>query len=140
VVGFKRILFCGDFSGHALLAFEKAAYLARREGGHLAVLHVVGPDPHGRKITPEEAHALAEEVRGEMRTRYLEQAPDLEADLIVRRGHPGHEILAQLADDPMDLVVMGAQGLSGVKLALFGSVSEEVSRKAPCSCLIVRGH
>jgi nucleotide-binding universal stress UspA family protein len=33
---------------------------------------------------------------------------------------------------------MGSQGLSGMGLVLLGSVAERVSRRAPCTCLVVR--
>jgi nucleotide-binding universal stress UspA family protein len=39
---------------------------------------------------------------------------------------------------PADLVVMGSHGRKGLARFLLGSVSEGVSRHAPCSVLIVR--
>jgi nucleotide-binding universal stress UspA family protein len=39
---------------------------------------------------------------------------------------------------PADLVVLGSHGRKGLSRFLLGSVSEGVSRHAPCSVLIVR--
>jgi universal stress protein A len=38
----------------------------------------------------------------------------------------------------MDLVILGAYGLPGVELVLFGSVAKRIAHKAPCSVLIIR--
>ena len=39
---------------------------------------------------------------------------------------------------PIDLVVMGAYGFTGMGLVIFGSVAKRISHKAPCSVMIVR--
>jgi universal stress protein A len=41
-------------------------------------------------------------------------------------------------DEKIDIVVLGAYGLSGVELVLFGSVAKRISHKAPCTVMIVR--
>lgn len=73
-----------------------------------------------------------------MRERYLEQTGGYPAQVRLRRGMPSIEILDELKESRADLVVLGAEGLSGVGLVLLGSTAERVSRRAPCACLVVR--
>ncbi len=37
-----------------------------------------------------------------------------------------------LNENPVDIVVMGSYGLSGMGLVFFGSVAKRISYKAPC--------
>jgi nucleotide-binding universal stress UspA family protein len=53
-------------------------------------------------------------------------------------GRPESAIVATAARDGTDLVVVGHRGLSGVRRALLGSVSEHVTTHAPCSVLVAR--
>jgi universal stress protein A len=58
--------------------------------------------------------------------------------LIVLDGHVSTELINFLDDNPIDIVVLGAYGLSGMGLVIFGSVAKRVAHKAPCSVMIVR--
>ena len=52
----------------------------------------------------------------------------------------GHRAILQTAESKSaDLIVMGAQGKTGMSLALFGSTTQEVIRGAKCPVLTVRG-
>jgi nucleotide-binding universal stress UspA family protein len=53
-------------------------------------------------------------------------------------GQAAPSILSEAAEQPSDLVVVGARGLGPVKRLLLGSVSEYVLRHASCPVLIVR--
>ncbi len=63
----------------------------------------------------------------------------LEIHPVVVDGIPGAEILMAIDQYQIDLVVVGAKGLSGLKRFLLGSVSEWILSDAPCSVLVVRG-
>ncbi len=65
--------------------------------------------------------------------------PRLEVRSDVVEGLPGAEILAAIDQHQIDLVVVGAKGLSGIQRFLLGSVSEWILSDAPCSVLVVRG-
>jgi len=56
----------------------------------------------------------------------------------VRSGNPAEEIVRAAKDRGVDLIVVGARGLGGVKRLLLGSVSERVLRDARCPVLIVK--
>ena len=58
--------------------------------------------------------------------------------LIVTRGTPSQEILREAARRNVDLIALGAKGLTGVRSFLLGSVSYRIARYAQSSVLIVR--
>ena len=51
-----------------------------------------------------------------------------------------HRDLRRVAEaESPDLIVMGAQGRGGMGLALFGSTTQQIVRRATCPVLTVRG-
>ena len=82
----------------------------------------------------EEALAsdLADVGDAESRTR----APNVSSD-VVWANKPAEAIVAWTRKRRIDLLVMGSEGLGGVRRALLGSTASAVSRQAPCSVLIV---
>jgi len=56
----------------------------------------------------------------------------------VARGDPAQEILKAAAKRDVDLIALGAKGLSGVRRFLLGSVAQRTARYAQCSVLVVR--
>ena len=56
----------------------------------------------------------------------------------VREGYPADEILKVVAEQSIDLVVLGARKLGALSRFLLGSTSETMLSHAPCSVLIVR--
>jgi nucleotide-binding universal stress UspA family protein len=56
---------------------------------------------------------------------------------IVRVGPPAREILASAKDSAAALVVMGTQGLGGIRKLFFGSIAEKVLRDAAVPVLAV---
>ncbi len=141
---YGNILCALDFSPHADAAFQAALELAREEGANLCLLHVYVP---GTPLIPGEKPSnaknlsdqdLAARLRAYIEDEYLPKAEGVPCQVVLRRGHPSVEILAQMDDSPAHLVVVGAQGLSGMGLVILGSVAERVARKANCDCLLVR--
>jgi nucleotide-binding universal stress UspA family protein len=59
---------------------------------------------------------------------------------IVAEGHAADRILAAIAEHRVNLVVVGAQGVSAWKRLLMGSTSETVLSQAPCSVLVAPEH
>ncbi len=141
---FHNIVCCTDFSDHADRALTASLDQARADGARLTLLHVVAPRAPllpGEK--PKDSARLSDQelshrLRAYMEERYVSRLEGLDWRLSLRRGHPSEEILGHLKDRDADLVVLGSQGLSGMGLVLLGSVAERVSRRAPCSCLVVR--
>jgi len=57
---------------------------------------------------------------------------------IVARGDASQEILREAVERNVDLIAMGAKGLTGVRNFLLGSVAQRIARYATASVLIVR--
>ncbi len=141
---YRHIVCCLDFSDQAREAFETALALAQADQARLTLLHVVhsgaplvpGESPReARRLDKDE---LKERLGEAMRQRYVERTGGYPVQVRLRRGLPSIEILEEIKEHGADLVVLGAEGLSGVGLVLLGSTAERVSRRAPCSCLVVR--
>lgn len=56
----------------------------------------------------------------------------------VAHGDPSPEILREAVQRKVDLIALGAKGLSGVRRFLLGSVAQRIARYAKCSVLIVK--
>lgn len=52
-------------------------------------------------------------------------------------GRPAHKIVQIAKEEKSDLIVIGRSSRSFIARLLFGSVSDEVVRKAPCPVLVV---
>ena len=75
----------------------------------------------------------------ELQRFILENRPGSHCDLetAVLPGEARFEILRELAEHPVDLVVLGTHGRSGLDRLVLGSVAATVARKAPCSVLLI---
>jgi nucleotide-binding universal stress UspA family protein len=69
----------------------------------------------------------------------LENRPDVpvHVDCAVLSGDARAEILRTADEQPVDLVVLGSHGRSGLDRLMLGSVASTVARKAPCSVLVI---
>ena len=142
---FKRILCCVDFSSNAESAFKASLDMAVKYGSTLHLLHVLPPvvNPLITDIdivVPEaNSAALVPKVEAKMQEVYAGRIDSsMNYVISVKDGHVSSEILNYLLDETIDLVILGAYGLSGVELVLFGSVAKRIAHKAPCSVMIVR--
>lgn len=145
-VVFKRILCPMDFSASALQAFGFAVDLARQGNGSVTVLHVIEwlaeeePRAHAHFNVPEYRQHLVADAHERLQALLAkEPRTRCETEDVVVIGRAHREILAMAAAREADLVVMGAQGRSGMALALFGSTTQQVVRAATCPVLTVRG-
>lgn len=138
---FKRILCPIDFSPSALLALGFALDLARQADGLVKLLHAMEwlPDEEPG-ITAHFDIPEVRDARQRLRTLVSEESRTwVEIDDLVVFGSASDEILRAAKTEPADLIVMGAQGRSGIGLALFGSTTQQVVRGAMCPVLTVRG-
>jgi len=144
-VRFGNILCPMDFSSSAEQAFGFALDLARQADGTVTLLHVIEwlaeeePRPHARFDIPEyrghlttTAHdRMVALAAGESRTW-----SKIQDKVVFGRAH--RQILSVADEISADLIAMGAQGLGGFGLALFGSTMQQVVRAAHCPVLVIR--
>jgi nucleotide-binding universal stress UspA family protein len=121
----RRILFPTDFSDASRRAGQTAAALAHHFDARLIVLHVISP------ITDPELRRAA------LRSTTAELSSDVFVEAETVTGIPARQILAYASRHPIDLIVMGTHGRTGVSHAVLGSVAEAVVRRAPCLVLTV---
>ena len=65
--------------------------------------------------------------------------PLCEIDDLLLAGKPYREILRLAREQDVDLIVMGVHGRGAIDRMLFGSVTEQIVRRATCPVLTVRG-
>jgi universal stress protein A len=140
----KQIACCVDFSQNADAAFVTALEMAEKYLAKLLVIHVlplvINPVLTAEWVLPEEPRDnIIIELEKRMQKEYGDRVGDkVDYQLIVLDGHVSTEILTFLNENPVDIVVVGSYGLTGMGLVFFGSVAKRISYKAPCSVMIVR--
>ena len=137
-----KILVPTDFSAHADEAFRVAHTLARALGAEVILFHVAQPPA----VATEGGPLLANPPQGdtidlwERFHRFQPADPSVRVRhevIVAEKPNAGYilEILDKLG---CDLIVMGTHGRSGLKHLLFGSVAEEVVRRAHCPVMVVK--
>jgi nucleotide-binding universal stress UspA family protein len=120
-------IICGvDDSESAKRAARVARGLSSMLGLRLVFVHVVeAGSPH------EKISALADRLQ-----HLTEGCTELDcgAAWLVDVGHPVDRLVAAAKDEEASFLVVGAQG---PRSSLLGSVSAEVSRRAPCPVVVV---
>lgn len=109
-----------------------ALYVIEMPDGRWAQL--VGPElqlPVSEKVEEYAADIL--ETATELATEY-----DRSLETNVVTGEPDDRIVAQAAEESVDLIVIGSHGKEGISRVLLGSVAETVVRRSPVSVLVVR--
>jgi nucleotide-binding universal stress UspA family protein len=135
----QRLLVPLDGSGLAEAAVGLAAFLARRLGAELVLLHIVERRP------PERVHGEPHLRGGAEAEAYLEQvAARLRSPGLRVRSHvhAGPEvdvaaaIAAHLPEQAGDLIVMSTHGRGGMRGWVLGSIAHQVVRRG-CPVLLV---
>jgi nucleotide-binding universal stress UspA family protein len=138
----RKILVPTDFSAHADEAFRVAHTLARAVGAEVILFHVARPPAvvaeGGRLVTDP-----AKEIAANLWDCFHSVQPSdpkvrVEHEVIVA-DRPGADHVIDILDKlGCDLIVMGTHGHSWIKQRLFGSVTEEVVRRAHCPVMVVK--
>ncbi len=146
----NTILVPHDFSESAEHATEIACHEARIHGARVVLLHVVELLPHfghetlimtipgtSTQISVLRYHLQAAET--ELASIMTRLGTDgVEVSAVVRNGVPVDEIREYLALEPIDLIVMGTHGRSGLRRLLVGSVAEKLVRVSPVPVMTIR--
>lgn len=152
-----RIVMATDGSPEAGTAVEFLNQLAFPLHSKIVLFHVIEPTDYTvvhddykiLGLEPSGLHELQEWSKSIQRRREQAQTSLLQQakkNIIHRRvqiekiavGYAADEIIKAAYRFRADLIVMGSRGLTGVKRTLLGSVSNRVTRHAPCSVLVVR--
>ena len=149
----KRILVALDGSKPADRALDFALDLAGKYSAEIVLLSVFEPvipsliyPPADLPIAPSVAVGS---YSGELKTQHRRvlaharrKAKKVRADLKVStkivEGRPSEKILETAEQGNFDMIVMGSQGIGGIKKIFLGSVSDRVADEASCPVLIVK--
>ncbi len=152
-----RILLATDGSEDATYATEAAVELSKETSSELHVVYV-GEDAYSATLVypqatdsggiEQEDPVLLEELERQfeqMARRVLDAevekvraAGATVAQAHLRIGKAATEIVDVAENLSAGLIVVGSRGLSGIRRALMGSVSDAVIRHAHCPVLVVR--
>jgi nucleotide-binding universal stress UspA family protein len=119
----QHILVATDFSDSADAALDIAIQYARNFRARLHLVHVFAA---GEVDVTQLLAAAA--TRAE---------PDVPVSVAGTGGDPAEEILRCASRQPVDLIVVGTHGRTGVSRLILGSVAERVVRGARCPVLVV---
>jgi universal stress protein E len=142
MIALRSLLCPVDFSEQSGHALRWAKALARRTGGRLTVLSAVDPllaEAAKLRFGLDLVHAETElALRQFAAETWSEETPDAtNVNFDVRVGNPADAILAAAAKERADLIVMGTQGLGGLRKWLLGSTTERVLRRTLTPVLAV---
>jgi nucleotide-binding universal stress UspA family protein len=145
VLPFKRLLVPVDFSDWSLAAVEAAWSLAKESEARVTLLCAMAWGPEGEMgmPLPDEVPVGGHPREQDIEARLWGLVPDGVRDwcmpsVRVERGRPFREILRVADEVHADLIVMGVHGRSALGLALFGSTTNQVVRRATCPVLTLR--
>lgn len=146
----RTILVPLDGSELAEEALAPAAALARSVGSDLVLLRIVpASEPIAEQLTSsvdslqsalgsaltgakDEAEAYLQKVYGSLPNEHLF------IDAVVTNEPVADAIAGYAASHHVDLIVMSSHGRSGIGRWLYGSVAEQVLRRANCATMIIR--
>ena len=139
----KNVLLATDFSTTSEAALPYATAICRRFGSTLHLAHVLsdanvlllsgGVDYVSMGTLYEDAHTEASQKLDAIATR-LEGIPHRN---YVRHGQVWKSLESIVAENEIDLIVVGTHGRTGLGKLLLGSVAEDILRHAPCTVLTV---
>lgn len=154
---FEKILVPLDGSEHSVKALQTAIQIAKKFSGKLTLFHaysitvmpIVVPEPTTLTpsgvpvVTPAEVSKMVEAAR-DVGRRILDDAEQkaksegVQVECMLKEGNTVQEITRAAKEGNFDLIVIGVRGVSKLRELLLGSVSEGVTKHAPCPVLIVK--
>jgi len=129
----RRLLLPTAGGAHARAAENYAASIAAAQKGALTLCAVVSPDALEERVSSEEVRlALAQErIKSETELNEVETK-------VLRHRSVSEAILDE--SQYHDAIVVGAAGQSFSSQVLFGSIPEDIARRAACSVIVIKHH
>jgi nucleotide-binding universal stress UspA family protein len=157
---YQNILCPIDFQDNCVMALKRAATMVKAYGAKLTLAHIVNNplseqysikvlDSWGKHEEIEKActdkpfsyfSTVLLEVAKVMVKEFAEKhLPGVPYDIYIDLNEHTYACINEYAEaNGIDLIVMATHGRTGPKRLYFGSVAENIVRRAPCSVLIVR--
>ena len=144
----NKILLATDLGARGDRALERAVAMARQDGAHLTVLHVVeqadtslnadAPAGSTPPVSPDAASVMMKRLRQGLRTDLGEMLD--RATLLIEEGNPAEVIERVATSLHVDLIVTGIarESLFSSRPVVLGKTVEYLLRRLPAPILIVR--
>jgi nucleotide-binding universal stress UspA family protein len=124
---FRRILVASDGSPYSYAACDEALYITRRVGAELIGLSVARDESK-----METAKFIVQRLKKEA------DHAGVALEKLVLQGRPFEAIVQAAREKQVNLIVMGALGMTGLTSLVMGSVTERVIAQAPCAVMVVK--
>lgn len=143
---FKNVLIALDDSDLSKKAFDRAVHIANRDEATLVLSHVV--DTQNFSVIKaylndlNDVYEKAEAKAREMLNKYEKIAKDagvISVKQVIKYGSPKNILVEEvIPEENIDVIVLGATGVSAVERVFLGSVADSAFRHAKCEVLVVR--
>ena len=137
-----KLLLPTDGSDYSEGAARFLAHLAFTGDDEITVLHVINWVPF--KDDVESHYASLKKIKQEIAPKILDATVDILQPLhakistAVIEGSPDKSIVEAAVTGGVDLIVMGARGLKGIRQLIIGSVTRSVALGSPVPVLVVK--
>ena len=142
VTTLRKILVAFDGSQNSLRGMEKAIQIAKPSKATITAVYVLGTPllKSGlynitniqRNVAKQKAMEILDRAQGRAKLSKVN------FDRKIISGIPGQAITKLAEKEKYDIIVIGARGLSGVKSAFLGSVSNHILHSAKIPVLVVK--
>ncbi len=136
---FRKILVAVDETAQSAEALRVATQLARQNNGCVTLVHAFPQiaDHLGSPIYEDLLHSATYAGQALLEHMQAEVGDDVVCDAQLLQGAPAEAILNVARTEKMDMIVMGTRGHGSLLTFLLGSVSNEVTHRAPCPVLVI---
>ena len=150
-VNINKILLAIDKSGYKDKATAYSITLAKALGSKVTVIHIIGKSSFGASgdllgyYRGGKLRAFEDALKKEAE-RFLKvvvehgqhEGVEMNSEVIIVDSSPGKGIIDYAKKQKMDLIVIGAKGMTGIQRFLMGSVADGVITYAHCPVLAIR--
>lgn len=140
----KKILVPTDFSPTAEKAFRFALEIAARAKGEIVLYHLYTPVTSGYGYTEKTKKLYNEQLESNLLKQLNRLKKKVTADreavpvsTALGRTPIINNILGFAEDNDIDMIVMGTQGVSGLKKTIIGSVASRIIKKCDIPVLLI---
>lgn len=141
----KNILIPTDFSSFSKSALRLGAYVASKTDATVHILNIFQASEDWNRLSAQQQQRFPEiegrMVDADLKLARLAKDPmftGLDVKTIALGGSPYRMIVDYAEKNKIDLIVMGAHGMSELEGPFIGSTAQKVVRIAPCLVLSVK--
>lgn len=142
----KNILVPIDFSTSSNQVFELGHCLAKHNGAHLHLIHIIDSAFYKEqrpKISDQEfIHKIRYENAKEEIRKFKYELPHSEVEIseVLIEGIPHKEILSYARKNGIDLIVIASHGWTNLSHLVMGNIAEKIMKQADVPVICVKSN